>query len=124
MHTFRAGVEAHDAEAAAAVHADDVVFRGPMVFKPYTETSAAGAVPAPVAVRVFDDFVYEGESTSEDGRDHALMSRARVDGKDIQGCHPLRHDQDGRVAQLTVMVRPLSAAVVPRDSVAAELGRA
>jgi ketosteroid isomerase-like protein len=123
MHPFRAAVEAHDAEAAAAVLADDVVFRSPVVFKPYTGRSAAAAVLA-AALRVFDDFVYEVELTSEDGRDHALMVRARVDRKDIQGCDCLRHDQDGRVVQLTVMVRPLSAAVALRDRMAAELTRA
>jgi hypothetical protein len=123
MHPFRAAVEAHDAEAAAAVLADDVVFRSPIVFKPYTGRSATGAVLA-AALRVFDDFVYERELTSEDGRDHALMFRARVEGKDIQGCDFLRHDQDGRVVQLTVMVRPLTAAVALRDRMAAELARA
>jgi ketosteroid isomerase-like protein len=123
MHPFRAAVEARDAEAAAAVLADDVVFHSPIVFKPYAGRSAAGAVLAAV-LRVFDDFAYEGELTSEDGRDHALMFRARVDGKHIQGCDFLRHDQDGRVVQLTVMVRPLSAALALRDRMAAELARA
>jgi SnoaL-like domain len=122
MHPFRAAVEARDAEAAAAVLANDVVFYSPIVFKPYTGRSATGAVLA-AALRVFDDFVYEAELTSPDGRDHALIFRARVDGKDIQGCDLLRHDQDGRVVELTVMVRPLTAAVALRDRMAAELAR-
>jgi ketosteroid isomerase-like protein len=123
MHPFRAAVEAHDAEAAAAVLAEDVVFRSPIVFKPYAGRAAAGAVLT-AALRVFDDFVYEAELRSEDGRDHALMFRARVDGRDIEGCDFLHHDQDGRVVQLTVMVRPLSAALALRDRMAAELVRA
>ncbi len=123
MHPFRAAVEAHDVQAAAAVLADDVVFHSPIVFKPYIGRSAACAVLAAV-LRVFDDFAYEGELTSKDGRDHALMFRARVDGKDIQGCDFLRHDQSGRVVQLTVMVRPLTAAMALRDRMAAELARA
>lgn len=122
MHPFRAAVEARDVEAAAAVLADDVVFHSPIVFRPYTGRTATGAVLAAV-LRVFDDFAYECELTSEDGRDHALMFRARVDGKDLQGCDFLRHDEDGRVVQLTVMVRPLSAAVALRDRMAAELAR-
>jgi len=123
MHPFRAAVEARDADAATAVLADDVVFHSPIVFKPYPGRAAAGAVLA-AALRVFDDFRYEVELASADGRDHALMFRARVDGKDIQGCDFLRHDQDGRVVQLTVMVRPLSAALALRDRMAAELARA
>jgi hypothetical protein len=40
MHPFRAAVEAHDAEAAAAVLADDVVFHSPTVFKPFRRCPA------------------------------------------------------------------------------------
>jgi hypothetical protein len=123
MHPFRAAVEAHDTEAAAAVLADDVIFRSPIVFKPYVGRAAVGAVLA-AALRVFDDFVYEVELGSEDGRDHALLFRAHIDGKDIEGCDFLHHDQDGRVVQLTVMVRPLSAALALRDRMPAELVRA
>ncbi len=120
IHPFRAAVEAHDAEAAVAVLAGDVVFRSPIVFKPYAGKAAAGAVIT-AALRVFEDFVYEAELASEDGRDHALMFRARVNGKEIQGCDFLHHDQDGLCDQLTVMVRPLSAALALRDRMAAEL---
>ena len=122
MHPFRAAVEARDAKAAAAVLANDVVFHSPIVFKPCTGRSATGAVLA-AALRVFDHFVYEAELTSQDGRDHALIFRARVDDKDIEGCDLLRHDQDGRVVELTVMVRPLTAALALRDRMAAELAR-
>jgi SnoaL-like domain len=120
MHPFRA---THDAETAAAVLAHDVVFRTPIGSKPYTGRSATGVVLA-ASLPVFDDFDYQAELTSEDGRHYTLMSRPRVDGKDNQDCHFLRHDQDGRVVQLTVMVRPLTAAVALRDRVAAELARA
>jgi ketosteroid isomerase-like protein len=83
MHPFRAAVEARDAEAAIAVFADDVVFHSPIAFQPYVGRAATGAVLAAV-FRVFDDFAYEAELTSADGRDHALMFRARVDGRDVQ----------------------------------------
>ena len=120
MHPFRAAVETRDADAVLAVLADDVVFRSPIVFKPYSGKGAAGAVLS-AALRVFEDFVYEAELASADGRDHALMFRARVDQKEIQGCDFLHHDGQGRVDQLTVMVRPLSAALALRDRMAAEL---
>jgi ketosteroid isomerase-like protein len=123
VHPFRVAIEARDTEAAAAVLADDVVFRSPIAYKPYIGRSATLVVLAAVK-RAFDDFTFECELMSEDGRDHALMFRARVDGKDIQGCDFLRHDQDGRVVELTVMVRPLTAAVALRDRVAAEVTRA
>jgi hypothetical protein len=123
VHPFRAAVEAQDAEAAAARPAEDVLFRSPIVVKPYTGRSATGAVLA-AALRVFDDFVYEGELTSRDTRDHAFMLRARVDGKDIQGCDFLCHDQDGPVVQLTLVIMPLTPAAALSDWMAAELTRA
>src|SRR5829696_5359688 len=123
MHPFRAAIEARDVEAAAAVFAEDAVFRSPIVFKPYTGRTAIRVVLAGV-LRVFEDFAYEVELASADGRDHALMFRARIDGKEIEGCDFLRHDQDGRAVQLTVMVRPLSAALALRDRMAAELASA
>jgi hypothetical protein len=73
------------------------------------------------ALLVFEDFAYEAELASEDGRNHALMFRARVAGKDIQGCDFLHHGEDGLVDQFTVMVRPLSAALALRDLMAAQL---
>lgn len=120
MHPFRAAIEARDAEAAAAVLADGVVFRSPIVYKPYAGRSAAAAVVG-AALRVFEDFAYETELASQDGRDHALVFRARVGDKEVQGCDFLHHDQDGLVDQLTVMVRPLSAALALRERMAAQL---
>lgn len=56
MHPFRAAIEANDAEAAAAVLADGVVSRSPIVFKPYGGKRVAAAVVS-AALRVFEDFV-------------------------------------------------------------------
>ncbi len=120
MHPFGAALEARDVEAAAAVLDDDVVFNSPIVFKPSVGKDAAAVVLAAVG-RVFEDFAYEAELMSEDGRDHALMFRARVDGRDIQGCDFLHHGEAGLVDRLTVMVRPLSGALALRDRMAAQL---
>lgn len=120
MHPFRAAIEARDSEAAATLFADDVVFRSPIVFRPYAGKDMAAALVS-AAMRVFDDFAYETALASEDGRDHALMFTARVADKQIQGCDFLHHDEDGRVDRLTVMVRPLTAALALRDRMAAQL---
>jgi hypothetical protein len=120
MHPFGQAIEAHDAGAAAAVLADDVVFKSPVVFRRYVGKDAVGAVLAAVS-RVFEDFSYEAELASEDGRHHALMFRARVGDKELEGCDFLHHGEDGLVDEFTVMVRPLSAAMALRDRMAAEL---
>jgi hypothetical protein len=121
MHPFGAALEARDVEAAVAVLADDVVFSSPIVYRPYAGKRATTAVLFAVG-RVLEDFAYEAELASEDGRNHALMFRARVDRKDLQGCDFLHHGEDGLVDKLTVMVRPLSAALALRDRMAAQSG--
>jgi hypothetical protein len=118
MHPFRAAVEARDLDAAAAVLSDDVVFHSPIVFQPYAGKAATRALLAAV-VTVFEDFAYEAELASDDGSQHALRFRARVNDRELEGCDFLHHGPDGLVDELTVMVRPLSAALALRDRMAA-----
>jgi len=120
MHPFGTALEAGDARAAAALLADDVVFSSPIVFRPYTGRAAPAAAIA-AAARVLDDFAYEKELSSADGRDHALVFRARVGEKEIEGCDFVHVGDDGLIDELTVMVRPLSAALAFREAMAAEL---
>jgi hypothetical protein len=120
MHPFGAAVKARDVKAAVALLDDDVVFNSPIVFRSYVGRDAVGAVLAAVE-RVFEDFSYEAELASEDGRDHALIFRARIGDKEIQGCDFLHHGENRMVDRLTVMVRPLSATLALRDRMATEL---
>jgi hypothetical protein len=63
MHPFRTAIEARDIHAARALLADDVVFRSPVVFKPYQGAETTGAILTAVS-QVFEDFVYETEYAS------------------------------------------------------------
>jgi hypothetical protein len=102
---FRAAVEAKDLAAAGEVLAEDVVFRSPVVFKPYEGREALMVVLGAV-VQVFEDFRYTGQV---EGADLAVLTfAARVGDRDLQGVDILRFDADDRVRELTVMVRPMS----------------
>ncbi|MGW7238360.1 nuclear transport factor 2 family protein [Streptomyces sp. NPDC054804] len=109
MHPFRKAVENDDLDAVAALLADDVVFTSPVAFKPYAGKAITAAILRAVS-QVFEDFTYVREMASPDGRDHALVFTATVAGKELQGCDFLHVDEHGRIDDLTVMVRPLSAA--------------
>ncbi|MEU2623641.1 nuclear transport factor 2 family protein [Streptomyces sp. NPDC007157] len=109
MHPFRKAVESDDLDAVAALMADDVVFTSPVAFKPYAGKAITVAILRAVT-QVFGDFTYVREMASPDGRDHALVFTATVAGKKLQGCDFLHIDENGKIDDLTVMVRPLSAA--------------
>ncbi|MBW8793918.1 MAG: nuclear transport factor 2 family protein [Streptomyces sp.] len=109
MHPFREAVENGDMDAVAALLADDVVFTSPVAFKPYPGKAITAAILRAVS-QVFEDFAYIREIANPDGRDHAFVFTATVAGKQLQGCDFLHFDEDGRIDEFTVMVRPLSAA--------------
>ncbi|WP_280302816.1 nuclear transport factor 2 family protein [Nocardia abscessus] len=109
MHPFRAAVEARDETAIEALLAENVVFTSPVAFKPYPGKAITAAILRGV-IRVFEDFRYVREIADAGGRDHAFVFEATVDGKHITGCDFLHFDEEGRIDDFMVMVRPLSAA--------------
>ncbi|MFC8362125.1 nuclear transport factor 2 family protein [Streptomyces griseorubiginosus] len=117
MRAFREAVEAGDLGAVEALLAENVVFTSPVVFKPY-EGKAITAAILNTVVKVFQDFRYVSELSSEDGRDHALVFATRVGERALDGCDFLHLDENGLIDRFTVMVRPLSAA----QALAAEMG--
>ena len=109
MHPFRQAVEAKDSDAVTAMLAADVVFTSPVAFKPYIGKPITAAILRGV-LRVFEDFEYVREIANPDGRDHAFVFTATVDGKQITGCDFLHFNADGEIDDFMVMVRPLSGA--------------
>ncbi len=119
MTDFRTAVEARDPSAIAATLADNVVFRSPVAFRPYEGKAITAAILRGV-LRVFEDFQYVREMAGADGRDHALVFRTRVGDTTVEGCDFLHLDEHGLIDELTVMVRPLSAAQALAAAMAAQ----
>ena len=115
MRQFRAAVEAGDFAALADLLADDVVFRSPVAFTPYTGKPIVAAILRGVG-RVFTDFRYVRELEAPDGS--ALVFETVVDGVSVHGIDLIVLDDHGLISELTVMVRPLSAA----NALAAAMG--
>jgi hypothetical protein len=122
MHPFRKAVEARDHAAITAMLADDVVFTSPVAFKPYPGKPITAAILRAV-LRVFEDFTYVREIANPDGRDHALVFTATVNGRKITGCDFLHFDDAGRIDDFMVMVRPLSGANALADAMNAQFDR-
>ena len=120
MTTFREAIEAKDMDAVEAMLADDVVFTSPVAFKPYPGKPITAAILRGV-LRVFEDFRYVRELAAADGgRDHALVFQARIGDVAVEGCDFLHLDANGLIDELTVMVRPLSAAQALATAMAAQ----
>jgi hypothetical protein len=124
---FRAAVENWDREALEAALAPDVVFRSPAVFKPYEGREATMTVLEAVS-NVFEDFRYledafdRADGEAPDGGE-VLHFAARVGDRELDGIDMLRFDGDGRVRELTVMVRPFSGLSALLEAMGRELER-
>jgi SnoaL-like domain len=105
---FRAAVEVQDIEAAHELFSEDIVFHSPVTFHPFVGRETVTRLLREVA-QVFEDFRYTDE-LEVDGA-HALIFRASVGGRELEGIDLLRFDSDGLIADFTVMLRPLSGLV-------------
>ena len=102
---FRAAAEANDFERADDLFADEVVFRSPVVYKPYEGRDALKLLLGAV-LQVFEDFRYIEQVETDDCA--VLMFEARVGEKQLQGVDVLRFGADDRIVEMVVMVRPMS----------------
>ncbi len=118
---FRAAVEARDLDAMAAALAPGVVLHSPVTFKPF-EGRAAVAQLLAILLEIFEDFHYTDELAGEGA--HALVFRARVGERTVEGLDLLRRDASGLIDDFTVMVRPLSAAIALAEAVGPRLAAA
>lgn len=87
--------------------ADDIVFRSPVAHSSYPGRAAIKLVLKNVN-QVFENFTYHRSFVSEDGNSVVLEFSAEVNGKQLKGIDMLRFDEQGRILEFEVMVRPLS----------------
>ena len=118
---FRTAVEAGDLDGMVDALAEDVVFHSPITFKPF-EGRESVAMLLGVVFRTFDDFRYTDELDGDEVK--ALVFEAKVGDKQVEGLDLLRFDGAGKIADFTVMVRPLSAAMALAEAVGKGLEQA
>ena len=117
---FRAAVEARDREEMVAALAPDVVFNSPVKHQPFEGREAVAALFGAL-FETFEDFRYTDEFEQADGA-KALVFRARVGDRELEGIDILRFDDEGLIADFTVMVRPLTGAIALAEGVGEKLG--
>ena len=122
---WEAAVASADVAAVESLLAEDVTFRSPALFRPTVGRDPTTLVLAAV-FQVFDDLRYthryldepEGVTLQfETSVQDASGRRLEVEGVDI-----FRLAVDGRIASLTVMLRPLNATQAVAERMREQLG--
>ena len=100
-------VAAGDLQDLPSIVHPDAVFRSPMAIHPY-QPAAALILALNTVIKVFEDFTYHRQLASDDGLNAVLEFSARVGDKQLKGIDLVRFDDDGKIVEFEVMVRPLS----------------
>jgi hypothetical protein len=86
--------------------APDVIFRSPVAFKPYRGAELVAAF-LQQAGQAFQEFEYHRTFVSGE-HSVVLEFSARVGDKTLKGIDMIRFDEQGRIVEFEVMVRPAS----------------
>ena len=118
---FRGAVEARDIDAVSELLAEDIVFHSPATFHPFVGRETVMGLLSIVA-DTFEDFRYTDEFETDGA--HALIFRAAIGGREIEGLDLMRFDEEGLIADFTVMLRPISGLVPFAQAVGEKVAQA
>jgi len=114
-------VSSQDLSRLPEIVCEDAVFRSPAANTPYPSARAVVMI-LNAALRTFENFTYHRQLASDDGLNVVLEFSARVGGKDLKGIDFIRFDEQGRIADFEVMVRPLSGLQALAEAMASRVG--
>ncbi len=83
------------------------LFRSPMAFKPYAGAPTVNLILNTV-LKVFEDFAYHRELATADGLSVVLEFSAKVGERELKGTDMIRFDEEGKIVEFEVMIRPMS----------------
>lgn len=105
-HPFRRAAEAKDLELMTEALREDVVLHSPILFRGFEGRETVVAVLTQV-IQVLEDFKYVDELAEDNTV--VLRFKAKVGDRELEGIDFLELDDEGKVAELTVFMRPMSA---------------
>jgi hypothetical protein len=118
-HPFRVAAESKDLELLTETLREDVVLHSPILFRGFEGRGVVSQVLTHVAATL-EDLTYVDELAGEGTV--ALRFKANVGDRELEGIDFLELDEDGKVAELTVFMRPLSALTRFNEQMAERLG--
>lgn len=114
---WHAMVASQDLSGLREILHDDVVFRSPVAHQPYPGAQVVQLILSTV-ITVFEDFTYHRTLVSDDSRSVVLEFSANVSGRQLKGIDLIRIDDEGKIVDFEVMVRPKSGL----EALAAQMG--
>jgi hypothetical protein len=105
-HPFRRAAESKDLDLLAETLREDVVLHSPVLFRGFEGRETVITVLTHVAATL-ENFTYTDELAEGDAV--VLRFKASVGDRELEGIDFLELDEDGRVRELTVFMRPFSA---------------
>jgi hypothetical protein len=118
-HPFRLAAEAKDLDLLTEALREDVVLHSPVLFRGFEGREMVAGVLTHVAATL-EDLEYTDELAGD--RTVVLRFKAKVGDRELEGIDFLELDEEGRVAELTVFMRPMSALTAFNEQMAARLG--
>jgi len=120
LSTWHELVQSRNAKGLSALLADDVVFHSPVVHTPQVgkavTTQYLGA-----AFHVFFNQTFRYVREVVGARDAVLEFQVTIDGIEVNGVDMLQWDEEGRIVDFKVLVRPLKAINLIHQKMAAML---
>ena len=105
--TWHQMIQSGDISVLSDLLDDDVVFRSPVAYKPYEGIAVVWFILTNV-IQVFQDFNYHREFYAADGDNVVLEFSANVSGKSLKGIDMIRFNEQGKIIDFEVMIRPMS----------------
>jgi SnoaL-like domain len=118
-HPFRRAAEAKDLGQMTEALREDVVLHSPILFRGFEGREIVSQVLTHVAATL-EDLAYTDELV--EGNTVCLRFKANVGDRELEGIDFLELDETGKVAELTVFMRPLSAITAFNERMERRLG--
>lgn len=114
-------IDRRDLSSLPELLAESVVFRSPMAHTPYPGAPVVSTILNTV-LQVFEDFRYHRQLATADGLSVVLEFSARVNGRELKGIDMIRFDEQGKIVEFEVMVRPMSGLQALGEEMGRRLG--
>jgi hypothetical protein len=118
---WHAMIRTGDLKNLLALLDPQAVFRSPMAHTPYPGAPVVSMILNTV-FEVFDDFTYHRELATADGLNVVLEFSATVNGKQLKGIDMIRFNEQGKIVDFEVMVRPMSGLQALGEEMGRRLG--